>query len=151
MFCSTFDISTTVKCQLFFYACTLRHVLNPYRSDPIFTGITFRHLGLGNTRKSVSKNVCSGRMFLKCIPALSYKKHCFKEAKYICATRQKHIFILETILPVWQNWKTFEKPRAAYVSGNMFPLFVKALLQFSKEYRTIADKASNQINLFSMS
>ena len=40
-------------------------------------------------------------------------------------TRRKHILLLETMLPLWQNWKTLEKraPTTNF-SGKMFPRFV---------------------------
>ena len=139
MFSSTFESSTIFKCQLFYHAYTMRQVLHPFRScrPNIFTGITFRYLGFGKTRKSVYKNVCSGRMFLKCFSVLLYGKQCFKEAKCVSAALQNTFCFLKQCFPYGKTGKRQRNMRSANVSGNMFLRFFKV---FSREYQTLTDK-----------
>ena len=53
----------------------------------------------------------------------------FATRGYVSAVKKKkHILLLETMFPVWQNWKTFGKHvSAASVSCNMFSFFAMAL------------------------
>ena len=53
----------------------------------------------------------------------------FPALKYVSAIKQKHTLLLETMLPVWQNWETSRKDVAtANVSGNVSPHFGTALV-----------------------
>ena len=75
----------------------------------------FCFLRPGKTRKHVSRNTRSARMFPQCFPVLPHGKHCFQrqfcfqEAKFASATRQKH-FVFPRGMETWQNEETITEP-----------------------------------------
>ena len=61
-------------------------------------------------------------------PSFATRETMFPEAKNVSAMKQKHVLLLETVFPVWQNWETLGKHvPATYVSGKTFPGFARTL------------------------
>ena len=148
MFCSTFECSTIVKCQLFYHAYTMRHVLHHYRSDPILLS------GLPFNIQDLAKR---GKVFVQTFAADAY----FSSVFQFCFTgnfvlKKQNVFplhckntfcFLKQCFPYGKIGKPRKNMRSANVSRNMYPRFFKV---FSKKYQTLTDKTGTQINLFSM-